>query len=143
MIDIKKRLKKLPYVNIKIKSLHREIISLRSGTIKGQSFDSMPKSPSNNNRTEDVNIRVVDKINGIYKKIEREYQEQDDLIKAIENLTDPIQNIVMRLLYIDGLSWDEVQRRLNCSNATIQRARDKAIKEITNTFDSNDSNDSK
>lgn len=139
MIDIKKRLKKLPYVNIKIKSLHREIISLRSGTIKGQSFDSMPKSPSNNNRTEDVNIRVVDKINEIYKKIEREYQEQDDLIKAIENLTDPIQNIVMRLLYIDGLSWDEVQRRLNCSNATIQRARDKAIKEITNTFDSNDS----
>ena len=139
MIDIKKRLKKLPYVNIKIKSLHREIISLRSGTIKGQSFDSMPKSPSNNNRTEDVNIRVVDKINEIYKKIEWEYQEQDDLIKAIENLTDPIQNIVMRLLYIDGLSWDEVQRRLNCSNATIQRARDKAIKEITNTFDSNDS----
>lgn len=139
MTDIKKRLKKLPYVNIKIKSLHREIISLRSGTIKGQSFDSMPKSPSNNNRTEDVNIRVVDKINEIYKKIEREYQEQDDLIKAIENLTDPIQNIVMRLLYIDGLSWDEVQRRLNCSNATIQRARDKAIKEITNTFDSNDS----
>ena len=139
MIDIKKRLKKLPYMNIKIKSLHREIISLRSGTIKGQSFDSMPKSPSNNNRTEDVNIRVVDKINEIYKKIEREYQEQDDLIKAIENLTDPIQNIVMRLLYIDGLSWDEVQRRLNCSNATIQRARDKAIKEITNTFDSNDS----
>lgn len=139
MIDIKKRLKKLPYMNIKIKSLHHEIISLRSGTIKGQSFDSMPKSPSNNNRTEDVNIRVVDKINEIYKKIEREYQEQDDLIKAIENLTDPIQNIVMRLLYIDGLSWDEVQRRLNCSNATIQRARDKAIKEITNTFDSNDS----
>lgn len=139
MIDIKKRLKKLPYVNIKIKSLHREIISLRSGTIKGQSFDSMPKSPSIDNRTEDVNIRVVDKINEIYKKIEREYQEQDDLIKAIENLTDPIQNIVMRLLYIDGLSWDEVQRRLNCSNSTIQRARDKAIQEITNTFDSNDS----
>lgn len=126
-------------MNIKIKSLHHEIISLRSGTIKGQSFDSMPKTPSNDNRTEDVNIRVVDKINEIYKKIEQEYQEQDDLIKAIENLTDPIQNIVMRLLYIDGLSWDEVQRRLNCSNATIQRARDKAIQEITNTFDNNDS----
>lgn len=139
MIDIKKRLKKLPYVNVKIKSLHHEIITLRSGTVEGQSFDSMPKSPSNDNRTEDMIIRVVDKINEIYKKIEQEYQEQDELIKAIENLTDPIQNIVMRLLYIDGLSWDEVQRRLNCSNATIQRARDKAIQEITNTFDNNDS----
>lgn len=139
LIDIKKRLKRLPYVNIKIKSLHYEIISLRSGTVKGQSFDGMPKSPTNDNRTEDMNIKVVDKINEIYQKIEREYQEQDDLIKAIESLSDPIQNIVMRLLYIDGLQWDEVQRRLNCSSATIQRARDKAIQEITNTFDNKES----
>ena len=139
LIDIKKRLKRLPYVNIKIKSLHHEIISLRSGTVKGQSFDGMPNSPTNDNRTEDMNIKVVDKINEIYQKIEREYQEQDDLIKAIESLSDPIQNIVMRLLYIDGLQWDEVQRRLNCSSATIQRARDKAIQEITDTFDSKES----
>ena len=139
LIDIKKRLKRLPYVNIKIKSLHHEIISLRSGTVKGQSFDGMPKSPTNDNRTEDMNIKVVDKINEIYQKIEREYQEQDDLIKAIESLSDPIQNIVMRLLYIDGLQWDEVKRRLNCSSATIQRARDKAIQEITDTFDNKES----
>ena len=139
LIDIKKRLKRLPYVNIKIKSLHHEIISLRSGTVKGQSFDGMPKSPSNDNRTEELNIHVIDKINEIYQKIEREYQEQDDLIKAIESLSDPIQNIVMRLLYIDGLQWDEVKRRLNCSSATIQRARDKAIQEITDTFDNKES----
>lgn len=126
-------------MNIKIKSLHHEIISLRSGTIKGQSFDSMPKSPSNDNRTEDMNIRVVDKINEIYKKIEQEYQEQDDLIKAIENLIDPIQNIVMRLLYIDGLPWNQVERKLNCSPATIQRARDKALVKLSKMFDSNDS----
>lgn len=137
--DIKKRLKKLPYVNIKIKSLHHEIISLRSGTIKGQSFDSMPKPKDNKNKSEELNIRVIDKIDEIYRKIEEEYQEQDDLIKAIENLSDPIQNIVMRLLYIDGLQWRDVQRRLNCSNATIQRARDKAIREITDTFDNKES----
>ena len=139
LIDIKKRLKRLSYANIKIKSMHHEIISLRSGTIKGQSFDSMPKSKDNKNKSEELNIRVIDKIDEIYKKIEEEYQEQDDLIKAIENLADPIQNIVMRLLYIDGLQWSEVQRRLNCSNATIQRARDKAIQEITNTFDNKES----
>ena len=139
MIDIKKRLKRLPYVNIKIKSLHHEIISLRSGTVKGQSFDGMPKSPTNDNRTEDMNIKVVDKINEIYQQIEREYQEQDDLIKAIESLSDPIQNIVTRLLYIDGLSWNQVERKLNCSPATIQRARDKSLVKLAKMFDSNDS----
>mgnify|MGYP001675130948 FL=1 len=130
MIDIKKRLKRLPYSNIRIKSLHHEIISLRYGTVKGQSFDGMPKSPSNDNRTEELNIHVIDKIDEIYKKIEREYQEQDDLIKAIENLSDPIENLVMRLLCIEGLSWNEVQRELRCSRSTIKRARESAIKKM-------------
>lgn len=130
LIDIKKRLKRLPYSNIRIKSLHHEIISLRYGTVKGQSFDGMPKSPSNDNRTEELNIHVIDKIDEIYKKIEREYQEQDDLIKAIENLSDPIENLVMRLLCIEGLSWNEVQRELRCSRSTIKRARESAIKKM-------------
>ena len=130
MNDIKKRLKRLPYSNIRIKSLHHEIISLRSGTVRGQSFDGMPKSPSNDNRTEELNIHVIDKIGEIYKKIEREYQEQDTLVKAIENLSDPIENLVMRLLCIEGLSWNEVQRELRCSRSTIKRARESAIKKM-------------
>lgn len=139
MIDIKKRLKRLPYVNIKIKSLHHEIISLRSGTIKGQSFDSMPKSPTNDNRTEDMNIKAIDRISEIYQEIEQLYKEQEELIKAIEDLEEPIENIVMRLLYIDGLSWNQVERKLNCSLATIQRARDKSLVKLSKMFDSNDS----
>lgn len=130
MIDIKKRLKRLPYANIKIKSLHHEIISLRSGTIKGQSFDSMPKSQSNDNRTEDMNIRVVDRTNELYKEIDRIYKEQKETIEWIENLDDPIENIVMRLLYIDGLSWNEVQIKLRCGRSTIKRARESAIKKM-------------
>ncbi len=130
LIDIKKRLKRLPYANIKIKSLHHEIISLRSGTIKGQSFDSMPKSQSNDNRTEDMNIRVVDRTNELYKEIDRIYKEQKETIEWIENLDDPIENIVMRLLYIDGLSWNEVQIKLRCGRSTIKRARESAIKKM-------------
>lgn len=130
MNDIKKRLKRLPYSNVRIKSLHHEIISLRSGTVKGQSFNNMPKTKDNKNKSEELNIHVIDKINEIYKKIEREYQEQDILVKAIENLSDPIENLVMRLLCIEGLSWNEVQRELRCSRSTIKRARESAIKKM-------------
>ena len=111
-MDIRKRLKRLPYSNIRIKSLHNEIIGLRSGTVKGQSFNNMPKAKDNKNKSEELNIHVIDKIDEIYKKIEREYQEQDELVKAIENLSDPIENLVMRLLCIEGLSWNGVQREL-------------------------------
>lgn len=128
MIDIEKRLKRLPYTNIKIKSLHREIIGLSSGTLKGQSFDGMPKSPTNDNRTEDMNIKVIDRVNELYKKIEEIYKEQQELTKWIESLEDPIENMVMRLLYIDGLSWDEVQIQLRCGRSTIKRVRRSALK---------------
>ena len=136
---IEKELKKLRFKNVKIQSLHYEIINLRAGIVKGQSFDGMPKSASNDNRTEEMNIKAIDRIAELYQEIELLYKEQEELIKAIEDLEEPIENIVMRLLYIDGLSWNQVERRLNCSPATIQRARDKALVKLSKMFDNNDS----
>lgn len=138
-MQLQRKLKKLKIKNIKIRSIHREIQDLRTGIVKGQSFNGMPKTPSNDNRTEDLNIKITDKIDELYKQIEQEQKEQKDLTQAIESLEDPIENIVMRLLYINGLSWSETERELNCSLATIQRARDRAVVNISKIFDNNDS----
>lgn len=138
-MQLRKEFKKLKIKNIKIQSLHREIQDLSMGIVKGQSFNGMPKTPSNDNRTEDLNIKITDKIDELYKQIEQEQKEQEDLTQAIESLEDPIENIVMRLLYINGLSWSETERELNCSPATIQRARDRAVVNISKIFDNNDS----
>lgn len=138
-MKLQRKLKKLKIKNIKIRSIHREIQDLRTGIVKGQSFNGMPKTPSNDNRTEDLNIKITDKIDELYKQIEQEQKEQEDLTQAIESLEDPIENIVMRLLYINGLSWSETERELNCSPATIQRARDKALVKLSKIFDNNDS----
>lgn len=138
-MQLQRKLKKLKIKNIKIRSIYREIQDLRTGIVKGQSFNGMPKTPSNDNRTEDLNIKITDKIDELYKQIEQEQKEQEDLTQAIESLEDPIENIVMRLLYINGLSWSETERELNCSPATIQRARDRAVVNISKIFDNNDS----
>lgn len=138
-MQLQRKLKKLKIKNIKIRSIHREIQDLRTGIVKGQSFNGMPKTPSNDNRTEDLNIKITDKIDELYKQIEQEQKEQEDLTQAIESLEDPIENIVMRLLYINGLSWSETERELNCSPATIQRVRDRAVVNISKIFDNNDS----
>ena len=128
---IEKELKKLKFKNVKIQSLHCEIINLRSGIMKGQNFDSMPKYQSNDNRTEEMNIKAIDRIAELYQEIEREYNEQKELVRAIEELEEPIENIVMRLLYIDGLSWNEVQIQLRCSRSTIKRARESALNSLS------------
>lgn len=138
-MQLRKEFKKLKIKNIKIQSLHREIQDLRTGIVKGQSFNGMPKTPSNDNRTEDLNIKITDKIDELYKKIEQEQAEQEFLTKAIESLEDPIENIVIRLLYINNLSWSEVERRLNCSPATIKRVVDRAFANLSKIFDNNDS----
>ena len=138
-MQLRKEFKKLKIKNIKIQSLHREIQDLSMGIVKGQSFNGMPKTPSNDNRTEDLNIKITDKIDELYKKIEQEQAEQEFLTRAIESLKDPIENIVMRLLYINNLSWSEVERRLNCSPATIKRVVDRAFAKLSKIFDSNDS----
>ena len=130
-VDIKQRLKALPYIDIKAKSKHQEYISLRSGILKGQTFDSMPKSKSNKNQSEELNISIIDRSEQLYQEIQELYQERAELVQVIESLDDPVENIIMRLLYIDGLSWNQIQAQLRCGRGTIHRARESALKKIS------------
>ena len=130
-VDIKQRLKAFPYIDIKAKSKHQEYISLRSGILKGQTFDSMPKSKSNKNQSEELNISIIDRSEQLYQEIQELYQERDELVQVIESLDDPVENIIMRLLYIDGLSWNQIQAQLRCGRGTIHRARESALKKIS------------
>ena len=103
-INIKQLLKTLQYIDIKVKSKHQEIISLKSGILRGQQFDNMPKSKNNKNQSEELNVLIIDKSEQLYREIQALYKERDELIQAIESLDDPVENIVMRLFYIDGMN---------------------------------------
>lgn len=129
-IDIKQRLKALPYIDIRARSKHQEYISLRSGILKGQTFDSMPKSKSNKNQSEELNISIIDRSKQLYKEIKEIYRERDELVRLIESLSDPLENIVMRLFFIDGLTWSEVEKKLGCSRGTIYNIRKSAFENI-------------
>lgn len=139
MTDIRKRLASLKYIDSKIKSLQQEIVSLKSSIFKSQQYSDELKGGNLNNKSEDLNISIIDKSNELYTEIDSLLAERDELVQAIESLDDPVENIVMRFLYINGYSWKEVERELRASSATIQRARDKAIVKLSK----NDSNESK
>lgn len=126
-INIKQRLKALQYIDIKVKSKHQEIISLKSGILRGQQFDNMPKSKNNKNQSEELNVLIIDKSEQLYREIQDLYKEREELIQAIESLDDPVENIVMRLFYIDGLTWNEVEAELRYSRGAIQKIRKSAF----------------
>lgn len=130
-VDIKQRLKGLKYIDIKARSKHQELISLRSGILKGQTFDSMPKAKDNKNKTEELNVLIIDKSEKLYEEIKGIYRERDELVRLIESLEDPVENIVMRLFFIDGLTWSEVENKLGCSRGTIYNIRESAFENMT------------
>ena len=95
-INIKQRLKALQYIDIKAKSKHQEIISLKSSILRGQQFNNMPKSENSSNRSEELNVLIIDKSEQLYQEIQELYRERDELVQVIESLDDPVQNIIMR-----------------------------------------------
>ena len=130
-INIKQRLKALQYIDIKAKSKHQEIISLKSSILRGQQFNDIPKSKNNKNQSEELNVLIIDKSEQLYQEIQELYRERDELIQAIESLDDPVENIVMRLFYIDGMTWNEVEAKLKYSRGAIQKIRKSAFENLS------------
>lgn len=129
-MNISGRLNRLKYIEIKIKSKRQEILDLKDASPKGQVYTDEPKGSKNGNNTEDLNIKIIDAIEKLREEIRHLLEERDVIIKAIEGLEDPFENIVLRLLYVNNYTWLEARRVLNCSHATVQRARDKAIEHL-------------
>lgn len=129
-MNIASRLSALKYIDIKIKSKRQEIENLKSAILKGQVYSDEPKGGKQGNATEDLNIKIIDGAEKLRAEINQLMEERTRLINAIEDLDDPLENIVLRLMYVNGYSWQETRRELNCSHATIQRARTKAIEHL-------------
>lgn len=133
-IDIRRRLKTLKYIDIKVKSKHQEIISLKSGILRSQQYDDMPKTESSVNRSEELNVLIIDKSEKLYREIQQLYKERDELVRVIEALEDPIENLIMRLYYINGHSIKEIERELPLSRRSIFYTKENAEEKILHTL---------
>ncbi|MBF0699163.1 DUF1492 domain-containing protein [Streptococcus danieliae] len=130
MTDIKKRLNRLKKIPERLQEIKREIEYLESNPIASQQFENQPRNNSNRNTTEDRTINTIDRLSELKVEFKACLDEQKEMAQGIESLSDPLDNMVIRLFYIDGNSWDEVARSLRVSKATIQRARTRAMEEL-------------
>lgn len=125
MRKIKAKLKALSLVDSRIKSKRLEIVSLRSGILNSVQYTDEPKSGSQKNSSEELNARIIDKTEEIYKEIERIYDDRDRLVKAIDGLEDPLQSQILRLKYVNGYSWSRIHREfpLHSRSALFEACR--------------------
>ncbi|MRY60410.1 DUF1492 domain-containing protein [Parabacteroides distasonis] len=125
------RLKALSLLDSKIRSKRQEIISLKSGILTSVKYTDEPKGGGQSNSTEALNTRIIDKTQEIYEDISRIFDERDELVKAIDSLTDPLESQVLRLKYINGYSWGMVQQEMPLhSRRTLFEYRDRGIKNL-------------
>lgn len=58
-------------------------------------------------------------------------QAKDEILEVIDSLDDLIYRRVLKMLFIDNMTYQEIADRLHYSKRQIHRIRSKAIKDVT------------
>lgn len=116
-------------LNEKIKELETELYDPRA-----QRIDGMPRSGSNNDSTRrEAQIDRKDELLALYREKERELTRAILEIEEIIDLLQPRERTLLRLYYIDGLTWEQVACEMNYSWRQVHRIHGEALKKLKAT----------
>ena len=127
----KEYLKQIENMNRYIEQLLSEVEELRalSQSLSGTQFGERIKGGNKNNEATFVNYII--KINDLEAKINQEIDKFVDLkstiIKAIDELENLEERMVLRARYISGKSWDDIYDQLNRSKSATHRVHASAL----------------
>jgi RNA polymerase ECF family sigma factor len=129
-MNAKQRLDRLKNYETDVKMLNNELIALKSSVLKGQVLSHDPIRTKRGNKTEELNVSIIDKSDQIYRKLEQLLDERTETVKAIERLEEPLEKLVLRYFYIHGYSRERTARTLGRSGSTISRIKSSAIRNL-------------
>lgn len=129
-MSIKKRLNNLKFLDDTIKSKRQEIFALESLVQKAQVYSDEPKGSRQGNKTEELNVKIIDEKEKIENEIMTLWSESRKTIAAIDQLEDPLERAVLRYTYVNGYNWIKTTGQLNCSRTTYQRAKKSGIEHL-------------
>lgn len=125
----KEELSKYKEYKISLKSVEEKIEYLREkkSSIKSQIINDMPTSSGD----------CIDKLMVILEEMEDTIKlyldEQDKILKSMKNIEDNIvvlnelEKTVIRYVYFDNKSFNEVSKKINYSYSTVRRIHKSAI----------------
>lgn len=100
-----------------------------SGSVSGMRFDGMPHSP--NRPTEAPFVRCLEKIDEIQRSVEEKVAQlislRDEINARIDMLDSNEEQVLLRYRYIDGCTWEEIERMMNVSERTAFRIHGNAL----------------
>ena len=100
-----------------------------SSSVSGMRFDGMPHSP--NRPTEAPFVRCLEKIDEIQRNVAEKVAQlirlRDEINERIDLLDNQDEQVLLRYRYIDGFTWEEIERMMNVSERTAFRIHGNAL----------------
>lgn len=114
-----------------------ERLKALASSISSPVLSDMPKSPSRN--TDAPYVKYVHQIIELEKLIEEEIEKylsiKKTIRKAISEVEDSDEKLLLQYRYIIFLTWDEICERLNVSLRTVHRIHASALQHIVVPID--------
>ena len=128
----KERLRQYVWLVLEIKNQEERYERVRAETVSPASprLDGMPRSNFAANRLEDKVARMIELERLLKKNIKKAQKEAAEIERAIQTLALPRDRELMRLKYLEGLTWEEVSEKLDISRQWATSLHGRILKEL-------------
>lgn len=107
----------------------RRLDEAREVGIRSPKMDGMPRAGSGG----EIEMQV-DRILAAERRLNRARDEAMAILEGIEDMIESLENFdqkrILRLRYIDGLTWDEVAMDSGFSERSVRRIHGRALEEL-------------
>ena len=131
-MNAKEYLSQAMYIDQRINSKLEQVTRLRENVTNcTASLSDMPRPDSpNKQRMEETICKIVDLEREINADIDRLVDLKAEARKAINAVSDPVQQLILELRYLCYKPWLEIAETIGYSEATVYRLHGEALKNI-------------
>jgi DNA-directed RNA polymerase specialized sigma subunit len=79
---------------------------------------------------EETIVKLMDLENEVNKDIDELIKLKGEIIETINQVDDPIYQLILERRYVEGKTWEEIAAGLGYDRSTVWRNHGKALKEI-------------
>ena len=131
-MNAKEYLSQAMYIDQRINSKLEQVTRLRENVTNcTAALSDMPRPDSpNKQRMEETICKIVDLEQEINADIDRLVDLKAEARKAINAVSDPVQQLILELRYLCYKPWLEIAETIGYSEATVYRLHGEALKNI-------------
>ena len=131
-MNAKEYLSQAMYIDQRINSKLEQVTRLRENVTNcTAALSDMPRPDSpNKQRMEETICKIVDLEREINADIDRLVDLKAEARKAINAVSDPVQQLILELRYLCYKPWLEIAETIGYSEATVYRLHGEALKNI-------------